>query len=56
MWGFIRGGWRLETMELKGGHVLGQVVRDGNGVRQLLVYRNAIDLHLNKGGREVVWK
>ncbi len=34
----------------KGGHVLGQVVRDGNGVRQFLLNRNAIDPHPYKGG------
>ncbi len=56
MWGFLRGGWRLDwkLWSCKGGHVLGQVVRDGNGVRHLLLYRNAIDLHPRKGGGEGV--
>lgn len=26
------------------GHILGQVKRNGNGVRQLLLYRHAVDL------------
>lgn len=27
------------------GHVLGQVVRNGSGIRQLLLYRHAVDAH-----------
>jgi len=32
----------LKAWRCEGGHVLGQVVRDGSGVRQLLLYRHAV--------------
>lgn len=33
----------VKVWRCQGGHVLGQVVRNGNGVRQLLLYRQAVD-------------
>lgn len=34
----------LKAWTCKQGHVLGQVKRNGRGIRQLLLYRNAVDL------------
>ncbi len=39
--------WRCEN-----GHVLGVVVRNGSGVRQLALYREAINLDPFPGGEE----
>lgn len=35
----------LKPWRCKNQHVLGQVKRNGSGVRQLLLYRNAVDLN-----------
>lgn len=34
----------LKPWKCKGGHVMGQVVRNGSGIRQLLLYRQAVEL------------
>lgn len=34
----------LKAWQCRNGHVLGQVKRNGRGIRQLLLYRRAVDL------------
>lgn len=39
-----------KAWQCKNGHVLGQVKRNGRGIRQLLLYRHAIDFSVEKPG------
>jgi len=39
----------IKAWKCPSGHVLGQVVRNGNGIRQLLLYRDAIDIDPSPG-------
>jgi hypothetical protein len=34
----------VATWKCQNGHVMGQVMRNGRGIRQLLLYRQAVDL------------
>lgn len=34
----------IKAWRCRGGHILGQVKRNGSGIRQLLLYRQAVDL------------
>ena len=39
---------QIVVWKCKNGHVLGQVARNGRNVRQLLLYRQAVDLEMGK--------
>jgi len=44
---------KVKVWRCKGGHVLVIVVRNGSGVRQLLLYREAVDSQLQPLSQEV---
>lgn len=43
----------IKAWKCPSGHVLGQVVRNGSGIRQLLLYRNALSSPQSASGDEI---
>lgn len=45
---------QMKPWKCKGGHVLGHVARNGRGIRQLYLYRHAVDMGADEPGEPEV--